>query len=147
LTASGGFPTRRGDGGVYLTDAILLVQQEFGKLSGFDSASLLESLGDAATIAAAAEILHLMDAVPAEQVPYLRDFLASIPPAIDAATVAAIRNALGRGLRTAFSWQPGYDFELRIWDVSKDDGPEKGWAGLVNVQLVSPHPPEATPAS
>ena len=71
----------------------------------------------------------------------MRNFLASIPPAVDAAIVAAVRSALERGLRAAISWQPGYDFELRIWDVSHDGH------GLVNVHLVSPHPVEAVPAS
>jgi hypothetical protein len=130
-----------------MTDTILLVNEVFAGLHNFAPDTLIESLADAATIGDAAEILHLIDVLPAEQQDPMRAFLASIPPAIDVAMVAAVRSALDRGLRVAISWQPGYDFELRIWDVSGPDGDGKPWVGLVNVHLVSPHPVEATPAA
>jgi hypothetical protein len=126
---------------VYMAETILLVNEVFAKLSGFEPEALLEVLGDVGTISESAGILGLMDVLDQEQREPMREFLASFPPAIDAAIVAAVRSALERGLRTAISWQPGYDFEVRIWDVSHDG------RGLVNVHLVSPHPVEATPAS
>ena len=39
-----------------------------------------------------------------------------------------------------FTWQPGYDFELRAWEVSD------GSVGLANFHLVTPHPDETPPA-
>ena len=126
---------------VYMAETILLVHDVFAKLTGFDPELLLETLGDVATIADSAELLGLMDVLPEEQRDPMRNFLASIPPAVDAAIVAAVRSALARGLRAAISWQPGYAFEVRIWDVSFESH------GLVNIHLVSPHPVEAEPSS
>ena len=132
---------------MYMTKTIQLAQEVFGGLHNFEPDSLLASLDGAETIGAAADVLGLIEVLPTEQRQPMTDFLASIPPAIDAAIVAAMRNALGRGLPVAISWQPGYDFELRVWDVSGPDGDGQPWVGMVNVHLVSPHPVEATPAS
>jgi hypothetical protein len=125
---------------VYLAETILLAQEVFGKLGGFDPAALLEALGDAATVRESAENLALIDVLESdEKRDLIREFLTSIPPAIDAAMVAAVRNALGRGLRTGISWQPGYAFELRVWDVTRQEDDES-WRGMVNVHLVSRDP-------
>lgn len=132
---------------MYMTETILLVQQVFGGLHDFAPDDLISQLSDVQRIGEAAEILNLMDVLPEEQQEPMRDFLASIPPAIDVALVAAVRSALERGLRANFSWQPGYDFELRVWDVSAPNGDGNPWVGLVNVHLVSPHPVEAIPVS
>jgi hypothetical protein len=132
---------------VYMTKTIQLAQEVFGGLHNFEPASLLASLDGVETIGAAADVLGLIEVLPAEQRQPMTDFLASIPPSIDAAIVAAMRNALGRGLPVAISWQPGYDFELRVWDVSGPDGDGEPWVGMVNVHLISPHPDEAPPAS
>jgi hypothetical protein len=123
----------------YLTDTILMAQEAFGKLENFQPNALLDALGDASTIVEGAETLGLIDVLPVEQQDPMRSFLASIPPAVDAGMMAAIRSALRRGLRVQISWQPAYDFELRVWDVSE------GTHGMVNVHLGSPHPVEATP--
>lgn len=132
---------------MYMTKTIQLAQEVFGGLHDFEPDSLLASLDGVETIGAAADVLHLIDVLPAEQREPMTDFLASIPPSIDAAIVAAMRSALGRGLPVGISWQPGYDFELRVWDVSGPDGDGEPWVGMVNVHLVSPHPIEAPPAS
>jgi len=58
-----------------------------------------------------------------------------------------MKSALSRGLPVGVSWQPGYDFELRVWDVSGPAGEGEPWVGMVNVHLISPHPDEAPPAS
>lgn len=123
----------------YLADTIVMAQEAFGRLENFQPDALLERLGEASTIGEGAEALGLIDVLPAEQRDPMRSFLASIPPAVDAGMMAAVRSALGRGLRVQISWQPGYDFELRVWDVSE------GTHGMVNVHLTSPHPVEATP--
>ena len=132
---------------MYMAETILLASEVFASLGGFDPEYLLSQVGDAASIADAAEILGLMDVLDEEQREPMREFLASIPPAIDAAVVASIKSALERGLRAAISWQPGYEFEVRVWDVSASVGEGVPWRGLVNVHLISPHPVEATPAS
>jgi hypothetical protein len=103
----------------------------------------LETLQDVVDIDEGAERLGLYAVLsPAEGV-LLRGFLAAVPGAMHAAVVGAVRSALSRGLRTQFTWQPGYDHELRLWEVSEET--EAGWEGLVNVFLITPHPPEATP--
>jgi hypothetical protein len=139
--------TREGGTDVYMTKTIQLAQEVFGGLSSFEPDSLLASLDGVETMGAAAAALHLIDVLPVEQREPMAGFLASIPPSIDTAVIAAIRSSLARGLPVGISWQPGYDFELRVWDVSAPQGEGDPWAGMVNVHLVSPHPDEATPAS
>jgi hypothetical protein len=34
----------------------------------------------------------------------------------------------------AVTWQPGYEHEVRVWDVADDSD------GVVNVHLISPNP-------
>lgn len=127
---------------VYVAKAILMAQELFGAVEDFDPAALLQALGDAETVGDTADILGLIDALEGDDLKDLmRGFLSSIPPAIDAAMMAAVRNALGRGLRTGISWQPGYAFELRVWDVTKQEDDES-WVGMVNVHLVSRDPEE-----
>jgi hypothetical protein len=70
----------------------------------------------------------------------LREFLATVPRSLDAAIVAGMRSALERGVRAQLTWQPGYDFELRAWEVTS------GSEGLVNLHLTTPHPVEPAPA-
>lgn len=132
---------------VYAAEMILATNAVLGDLShAFDPHGLFNAVGAYETVGDAVEGLHLLVDLPGEQQDPMRAFLDSIPPAIDAAIMAAIRSALERGLHAQISWQPGYDFELRIWDVSKKDhDPSNNDHGLVNVHLVSPHPIEADP--
>ncbi|MDQ1467751.1 MAG: hypothetical protein QOH10_2166 [Actinomycetota bacterium] len=124
---------------MYMAKAILAAQEVFGKLSGFEPESLLEILADVETVRESAEILGLMDVLDTEWQDPMREFLTSIPPAIDVAMMAVIRSSLARGLQTGISWQPGYAFELRVWDVSGQDA-EGQPRGMVNLHLVSPDP-------
>ncbi len=125
---------------VYMAKTILSTNAVLGDLGGsFSPAALLNNIDGRDTVLDSAVALGLVDVLPVEQQQPMRDFLGSIPAAIDAAMMAALRSALARGLRVQVSWQPGYDFELRVWDVSD------GGVGLVNVHLVSPHPNEAEP--
>jgi hypothetical protein len=128
---------------VYMAETLALANEVFAPTSSFAPSELLASFQDAATVGEAADLLHLLDVLDSEQQEPMATFLATIPPAIDAAIMAAARNALSRGLRVTFTWQPGYDFELRAWDVSKFANNE--WRGMVNLHVTSPHPPEAEP--
>jgi hypothetical protein len=109
----------------------------------FDPGGHLDTIGDAVDIDAGAAALGLYEVLPPTDADLLRGFLAAVPASLHAAVLGALRSALSRGLRTQFTWQPGYDHELRIWEVS--DETATGWDGLVNVFLTTPHPPE--PAS
>jgi hypothetical protein len=131
---------------VFMAETILLAQETFGTLNSFNPNSLLDQLKDAKTILDSAETLGLIAVLNPEQQQPMREFLASIPPGVDAGAMAAIRSALGRGLHVAVSWQPAYDFELRVWDVSLEQGQNQPWRGLVNVHISSPHPVEASPS-
>lgn len=71
-----------------------------------------------------------------DQAEELRRFFTQLPRSLDAAVLAGLRSALERGLRTQVTWQPGYDFELRAWEVSEGD------AGVLNLHVLSPHPDE-----
>jgi hypothetical protein len=126
---------------VYLAKAMCKANEQLAPSAALDQEGLLESTEDVTTVAEAAVALGLASVVPVEQQLPLAEFLAELPPAIDAAMVAAARNAVERGVRVTFTWQPGYAYELRIWDVS--DGED----GMVNLHLVSPHPVEAQPQS
>jgi hypothetical protein len=121
----------------YLVETLAKAQETLASLENFEPDALLDGLGETSTVGEAAELLGLIDPLPSEQQEPMRSFLASIPPAIDAGMMAALRSALGRGLRVQISWQPAYEFELRVWDVS--DGSQ----GMVNIHLSSPHPVEA----
>lgn len=105
-----------------------------------DAAAHLETLQDATDIDAGAEALGLYEVLPPADGALLRGFLADVPASLHGAVLGALRSALSRGLRTQFTWQPGYDHELRVWEVS--DETATGWDGMVNVFLTTPHPPE-----
>jgi hypothetical protein len=128
---------------VYMAETLALANEVFAATSAFAPSELLQSFQDANTVGEAADMLHMFDVLDFEQREPMASFLATIPPAIDAAIMAAARNALSRELRVTFTWQPGYDFDVRIWDVTKFANDE--WRGMVNVHVTSPHPPEAEP--
>ena len=120
----------------YMQAMVLRATDVFAQLDDFNPEALLEAIGDAETILEGAELLGLFDVLSGPQADGLREFLELMPPSLDAALVAGLRSALQRGLRTQFTWQPGYDFELRAWEVSS------GSDGVVNFHIVSPHPDE-----
>lgn len=131
---------------VYMSMVLAKVNEIFAATIDFDPEELLALLGDAHTVADAAERLGYDDVVDQEWHQVLRDFLASVPPAVDAAAMAAARNALARGVRVTLTWCPAYAFGLRVWEVSKQD--PDGWRGMVNIEMASRDPEwEMTPAS
>ncbi|GAC1599808.1 MAG: hypothetical protein NVS3B21_26590 [Acidimicrobiales bacterium] len=121
----------------YMHQALLRANEVFATTDGFAPDRLLSDLADADSVRACADRLGLFAILSDEGVRSgLEAYLASLPPSLDAAMVAALRSALGRGLRTQLVWKPGYDFEVRMWEVSE------GSDGVLNVMIVSPHPPE-----
>ena len=67
--------------------------------------------------------------------------LDALPPAVDAAMLAAARSAVERGLPVTFAWKPGVDIDLGVWETSHEDGGE--WVGAITVFLTAPAPPPA----
>ena len=120
----------------FMVASVLRTNEVFGALEGFSPGDLLDAIGDARTVLDVGEALGLFDVLPVEQAAALKEFLTTIPGSLDAAMIGGMRNALERGVRAQLTWQPGYDFELRAWEVSE------GSDGLVNLQLLTPHPPE-----
>ena len=51
--------------------------------------------------------------------PHLKQYLATMPPSIVDALLSIIYHTLRREKRTSivFSWNPAYDFELRVWEA------------------------------
>ena len=121
----------------FLTASVLRTNELFSGLESFAPDRLLGDIGEATTLTAVGENLGVFAVMPDAHAEALKQFLGDVPAALDAAIVAGVRSALSRGLRTQLTWQPGYDFELRIWEVS--DGSE----GLVNFHMVTPHPDES----
>jgi hypothetical protein len=123
---------------VYMSMVLAKVNEVFAATASFAPSDLVDALGDVETVAQAADRLGYHDVVAPEWQQPLLDFLATIPPSIDAAGMAAARSALERGLRVTVTWMPDYAFGLRVWEVSKTD--DTGWVGMVNVQINSPDP-------
>lgn len=121
----------------FLVASVLSANQVFAGLEAWDPAELMDTIGEASTVLEVGEKLGVFAALETDDdVAALRDFLGTLPGTLDAAIVAGMRDALGRGVRAQLTWQPGYDFELRMWEVSA------GGTGLANVLLTTPHPPE-----
>jgi hypothetical protein len=117
----------------YLAKAVARANEQLSPSGDFPE-GLVETLMGVSTVAEAAGVLGLADVIPPERHEELANFLAELPPAIDAAIVAAVKNSLSRGVRATVTWQPGYAHEVRVWDVAHDDD------GMVNVHLISPNP-------
>lgn len=114
------------------------VNEVFAPTANFGPGELLEALGDAETVGQAAERLGVHDVVAPDWQQPLLDFLATVPPSIDAAGMAAVRSALERGVRVTVTWMPDYAFGLRVWEVARLEGGE--WVGMVNIQINSRDP-------
>lgn len=120
----------------YLVEPILRANEVLAKVDDFDAPPLLDTIGGATSVLQAADALGIFAVLDDGYATTLRDFFTTLPPALDAAILAGVRSALERGVRTQISWQPGYDFELRMWERS--DGPK----GLLNLHIISPEPDE-----
>jgi hypothetical protein len=103
---------------------------------GFNPGQMLEDTADATTLLEAVHSLGLFDAIDPQYGDAFEALLADMPPALDAAILAGVRNALGRGLRTQIVWQPAVAYELRTWEASA------GSEGALTIHLLSPDPME-----
>ena len=126
----------------YMSAALARANEQLSP-SGPHDPELLDQLAGVSTVLEAMGVLDVASVVPEEYQAALAEFAQDLPPAIDAAIVAAAQNALGRGLRVTFTWQPGDSHELRVWDVATAEDDD----GMVNVHLVAPEPYEAEPTA
>jgi hypothetical protein len=124
-----------------MVETVLRLNKWLCDLDAFDPDTVLGLIANPdITVLEAAEALGAIEAIAPEKQDLMREFLQSIPPACAAAGFAAVRSALGRGLRVQLTWQPAAAFEVRVWDVSDDHLHQ----GMVNVFVLSPDP-EAYP--
>lgn len=124
----------------FLVASVLRTNELFSGLETFHPDQLRTKMGGAETVLQIGENLELFNDLSEDLANDLKHFLGTIPASLDAALVAGVRNALGRDLRSQLTWQPGYEFELRVWEVSD------GEFGLANFLLVTPHPEETVSA-
>jgi hypothetical protein len=120
----------------YMVPMILRANELFSSIDGFEPDDLLALIAGQETVLDAADAAGLFAVLPDDQAAGLRDYLSYLPAGLDAALLAGLRSALERGLRTQMTWAPGYEFEVRAWEVS--DGSD----GLLNLHVVGPHPVE-----
>ena len=121
----------------YLVQPILRANEVLAQVDDFEPEPLLETIQGASTVNEAVEALGLFETLETDaDRADLREFFDTIPASLDAAILAGVRSALERGVRTQVTWQPGYAFELRMWERSD------GARGVVNLHILSPEPPE-----
>jgi hypothetical protein len=118
----------------YMAKAVARANEQLSPSGGLDE-GLVEALMNVSSVAEAAVVLGLAEVVDPQYQEELANFLVGLPPAIDAAIVAAVKNSLERGVRVTVTWQPGAH-EVRLWDVAAGD------EGMVNVHLIAPNPIE-----
>ena len=124
----------------YVVAFIEQANQIFGPPGAFDPQALLDALDGVESVREGIERFGAIE--KEEQQRVAAEFIRLLPPSLDAAILAALRSALGRGLRTQFTWKPGYAFEVTLWESSKFEEEDGKWVGLVNILIVSPDPPE-----
>lgn len=126
----------------YVVAFIGQANQIFGPAGEWDPQALLDALEGIESVRDGIERFELLGAIERDdQRQVAAEFLQLLPRSLDAAILAALRSALERGLRTQFTWKPGYAFELCLWESTKQEA-EGRWVGLVNIMIISPDPPE-----
>lgn len=129
---------------VYLVQAVAKVNEQTSPSSdeNFHPEDLLATLEGVETVEDAIDPLGLAGVIPDEDAQaVLANFLAKLPRAVDRTIVGATRDALGRGLRVALSWQPGTVPQVLVFETTKQqDGVEKG---AVHIVLFCPDPETA----
>jgi hypothetical protein len=125
----------------YSTMSLTFVNEVLGPSGPFDADALLDVATSVGSVAEALDTLGALspDLVTDDNAAALRRLVGRLPAALDQMILAAVRSALARGLRTQLTWQPGYEYELRAWEVSD------GSHGLLNLFLITPHPEELVP--
>jgi hypothetical protein len=100
-----------------------------------------------------ADLIAFLDSLRGVQLtPAVKEFLSRWPSALVAAVGAAVADNLSRDesqrVPILFSWTPGYDFSVKIWDVRNTESTH----GELTIHLTSrypsdPHPLDAPPAA
>lgn len=88
-----------------------------------------------------AEIVASLELAPS---PGQLDFIASTPRSLQAAILAVVKDNLDRGdeaKQMMFTWAPGYDWELRLWESTSSVVSDGG----ITVQVRSRYPGDAHP--
>jgi hypothetical protein len=88
-----------------------------------------QAVSGAASVRDAVERTAILDGFTQEQATEARAVLDALPPAIDAAILAALGSAFARDAPALFEWHEGAFIELRTWE-------EPG--GRLRMVLVSP---------
>lgn len=96
-----------------------------------DLTEVASVLAEATTLAEAAERAGMLDE-EGVAVDHAARALAALPPAVDAAALAVLRNAVDRGVGAVLQWKPGAAVELQVWEATDGD------AGHVGLLLVTP---------
>jgi hypothetical protein len=98
---------------------------------------------DPALLAPGASLSTAARKVGAARALFEREFIDSWPPALQETIRAAIYSALTRKPRipVTFSWAPGYDFEVSIWEAA---GTQRTMGGIT-IHLRSRYPDDHIP--
>jgi hypothetical protein len=115
------------------------------QINGAFAATSVNSL-DATPFGPGNDLVDALDALPGVQLTAAaRAFIASWPSGLKAAVTAAVFDDLSRPVGTRvpilLSWTPGYDFEVRMWDVRNTTSTH----GELTIHLTSRYPGDPHP--
>ena len=115
------------------------------QINGAFSAANIATV-NASGFAPGTDLVDALDALPGVQLSVAaRAFLQGWPAGIQAAVGAAIFDDLSRPLTARvpilFSWTPGYDYDVRIWDVRNTASTH----GELTIHLTSRYPTDPHP--
>ena len=101
---------------------------------------------DTLTLLRSTSLLALLDALPnCELSAAAKAFVKTWPSALQAAVLAAIRDNLSRPadqrVPIVLSWTPGYDFDVRIWDIRNTTSTH----GELTIHVTSRYPGDPHP--
>ena len=102
-------------------------------LTGEDQAAYSsgqQAVSAATSVRDAVERTTILDGLTAAEATEARAVLDALPPAVDAAILAALRSAFARNAPGRFEWHEGAFIELRTW--------EEPGSGRLRIVLVSP---------
>jgi hypothetical protein len=108
----------------------------------FDPEGILAPIQDSRNLIDATKASGVLSGVDEDEAAAYMAVLEHMPKALDAAMLAAIRDALQRGLRVQVVWQESAGYELRAWESSAPSGQQGRLAGVLTLHLLSPEPPE-----
>jgi hypothetical protein len=111
----------------------------------FKPDELLGKIAPSANLLEAAVALEL-DKEAGSNAADVATLLDNLPDGLDAAILAATRDALGRKLRVQLVWQAAAGYEVRMWEASAAElGEDGAREGVLTVHLLTPDPFESGP--